>query len=209
MPPVGLQMALVLLMYVPVLAFVFMWMGKERIEEDYRQTAEELAHARDAAEEASRAKTEFLASMSHEIRTPLNGIMGLTDLLLDQEDLAAEARRQLELVKVSSAALLTVVNDVLDFSKIEAGAVELDGQPFWPKAMTESCAAMVRELAARKGLELQVRTGLPNKVIGDEPRLRQVLLNLLNNAVKFTPAGRVELCLEHGSLAGGSACAGR
>jgi signal transduction histidine kinase/CheY-like chemotaxis protein len=167
-------------------------------------TRQDLRLARDAAEEASRAKTEFLASMSHEIRTPLNGIMGLTDLLLDREDLAAEARRQLELVKVSSAALLTVVNDVLDFSKIEAGAVELDGQPFWPKAMTESCAAMVRELAARKGLELQVRTGgLPNKVIGDEPRLRQVLLNLLNNAVKFTPAGRVELCLEHGSLAGG------
>jgi signal transduction histidine kinase/CheY-like chemotaxis protein len=167
-------------------------------------TRQDLRLARDAAEEASRAKTEFLASMNHEIRTPLNGIMGLTDLLLDREDLAAEARRQLELVKVSSAALLTVVNDVLDFSKIEAGAVELDGQPFWPKAMTESCAAMVRELAARKGLELQVRTGgLPNKVIGDEPRLRQVLLNLLNNAVKFTPAGRVELCLEHGSLAGG------
>jgi signal transduction histidine kinase/CheY-like chemotaxis protein len=169
---------------------------------DLRLAKEAAEDAQRRAEQASVAKSEFLATMSHEIRTPLNGILGLTDLILDRPVSDPELRRQIELVKVSGEALLTVVNDVLDFSKLEAGAVELDVEPFWPRAMVETCAAMVRGLAAQKNLELTVRTGdtLPNRVVGDEARLRQVLLNLLNNAVKFTPSGRVELVLEHRSL---------
>lgn len=169
---------------------------------DLRLAKEAAEDAQRRAEQASVAKSDFLATMSHEIRTPLNGIMGLTDLILDRHVLDPELRRQVELVKVSGEALLTVVNDVLDFSKLEAGAVELEVEPFWPKAMVETCAAMVRGLAAQKNLQLIVSTGdaLPNRVVGDEARLRQILLNLLNNAIKFTPSGRIELVLEHRSL---------
>jgi PAS domain S-box-containing protein len=164
--------------------------------------AEELRSAKDAAEQASEAKTQFLATISHEIRTPLNGITGFTDLILDRTDLDPVLRRQVELIRTSSSALLTVINDVLDFSKVEAGAVELHPEPFWPKAMMDNCASIVRELAAKKGLALHVQVGdvLPNRVLGDEPRLRQILLNLLNNAIKFTPAGMVELRLRHESI---------
>jgi signal transduction histidine kinase/CheY-like chemotaxis protein len=169
---------------------------------DLRLAKEAAENAQMRAEQASVAKSDFLATMSHEIRTPLNGIMGLTDLVLDRHVLDPELRRQIELVKVSGEALLTVVNDVLDFSKLEAGAVKLEVNPFWPKALVEVCAAMVRGLAVQKNLELIVSTGdtLPNRVVGDEARLRQILLNLLNNAIKFTPSGRVELRLVHAGL---------
>jgi signal transduction histidine kinase/ActR/RegA family two-component response regulator len=165
------------------------------------RTADELAAALEAAEQANRAKSEFLAAMSHEIRTPLHGITGLTSVILDRKDLSPDLRRQIALIEVSGSALLAVVNDVLDFSKIEAGAIELDPQPFWPRAMMENCASIVRQSAATKGLTLHVETGdvLPNRLIGDEPRLRQVLLNLLNNAIKFTPSGSITLALRHES----------
>jgi signal transduction histidine kinase/ActR/RegA family two-component response regulator len=167
-----------------------------------RRSAEELRRAVEAAEHASEAKTQFLAAMSHEIRTPLHGIIGLTNLLLDRESLDSELRHHLRLIEISSAALLTVVNDVLDFSKIEAGAIELNPMPFWPKSMVEQCEAIVRAPAEAKGLQFDVDIGdeLPNRLIGDEPRIRQVLLNLLNNAVKFTPAGRIGLKLARTSL---------
>jgi signal transduction histidine kinase/FixJ family two-component response regulator len=167
-----------------------------------RRTARELRAAVAAAEQASEAKTQFLASMSHEIRTPLHGIIGLTGLILARKDLDPEIRRQIQLIEVSGSSLLTVVNDVLDFSKIEAGAIEIDPMPFWPKAMISECASIVAELAARKNLVIEIDTSrlLPNRVLGDEPRLKQILLNLLNNAIKFTPAGTIAVSLRHESI---------
>jgi signal transduction histidine kinase/CheY-like chemotaxis protein len=195
------EVGLMLLIYVPVLAFVFLWMSKERIERGHRAAMEDLAVARAAAERASSAKTEFLASMSHEIRTPLNGVIGSAELLLDGS-LTADQHQHAERIRKSGSALLTVVNDILDFSKIEAGAVELDPEPFWPRALIGECVAITEEAAKRKNLILDFDTGdaLPRRVIGDEPRLRQVLLNLLNNAVKFTTEGSVTVSLSHESV---------
>jgi signal transduction histidine kinase/CheY-like chemotaxis protein/CHASE2 domain-containing sensor protein len=147
----------------------------------------------EAAEQVSQAKSEFLASMSHEIRTPLHGILGFADLLLDKWQLLDEQRRCVEQIRAAGSMLLTVVNDVLDFSKIEAGQIELEAQVFSPAALLDSTISLVGSLADQKGLSmtLEASVGLPEHVSGDPNRLRQVLLNLLNNAVKFTPTGGV------------------
>jgi CheY-like chemotaxis protein len=133
--------------------------------------------------------------MSHEIRTPLNGILGFTNLLLERTDLPPDVTRKLDLIRISGAALLTVVNDVLDFSKIEAGAVDLDVQPFSPGALVDNCTSILHKQAAAKDLLLsaEVEPSVPPAVLGDEARLRQILLNLLNNAIKFTPSGSVRV----------------
>jgi hypothetical protein len=152
----------------------------------------ELADARDAAMEASRQKSEFLATMSHEIRTPLNGVIGLNDLLL-RSDLDADQLRLASAVQVASRALLGVINDILDFSKIEAGKLELERLDFEVRPVFDQVASVLAENARAKGLELIVacHPDVPEVLAGDPTRLAQVLTNLGSNAVKFTEAGEV------------------
>ena len=165
------------------------------IVEEARAAAEK---ARAEAEAASLAKSEFLATMSHEIRTPLNAVIGYSDRILESEGLADLDRRSAEIVKSSGEALLTIVNDVLDFSRIEAGKLELRPVPFELERLIEDAMAMVADAAQRKRLDLrrERRSPLPDFVLGDADRLRQVLLNLLNNAVKFTQEGSIVLTCE-------------
>ena len=157
-----------------------------------RQLTETLGHARDAALEATRLKSEFLANMSHEIRTPLNGIIGMAEIL-GYTDLDQAQREYLSTVQLCSQSLLSIVNDVLDFSKIEAGKAELAQEPFDLEAMVEESLELAASGLGEKPIEMYARlnSDLPRRLVGDPLRLRQILLNFLSNAIKFTSHGHV------------------
>jgi PAS domain S-box-containing protein len=181
-----------------LLKLMAQWIGSEL---ERQQTAQDLAKARDEALAATKAKSEFLATMSHEIRTPMNAVIGMTGLLLDTH-LTSTQQDYVETIRSSSDALLSLINDILDFSKIESGKLELEQHPFDLRTCIEESLDLLATKAVSKNIELAylIDPITPSKVIGDGARLRQILVNLISNAVKFTETGEVVISLKTVSL---------
>ena len=172
---------------------------RKAAEREARRSMEVLRRAKEAAEAGTHAKSEFLAVMSHEMRTPLSAVLGATGLLLDGS-LSREQREQAEMARTAGQGLLDLIDDLLDFSRIEAGRLDLERVVFHPRRLAEETVALVAGTAESKGLELscQVAPDVPSRVCGDPGRLRQVLLNLLANAIKFTERGQITALFELG-----------
>ena len=183
---------------------VFVILSLVSVLSQRKSLKDQLEQSLQLANQASEAKTDFLATMSHEIRTPLSGISGFVQLLRSRSDIPKSAMRQLDLISQASDALIAVVNDILDFTKIEAGQVELFEKPFALLGLIDNCVSIVRPVADLKRLilKINVMSDVQKYVVGDETRLRQVLLNLLNNAVKFSEHGSIVLSVERVPLSG-------
>lgn len=171
---------------------------RERAERRLAAAMKKTEEARAAADKANQGKGDFLAVMSHELRTPLASIIGFSELLLD-DPAESDRQRYIERIQVASSSLLTVIDDILDFSKIEAGELRLNPQPFLISSLIDNVVSIASALATKKEISIDIvrHRSVPNCLFGDESRLRQVLLNLLNNAVKFTKEGHVVLAVDH------------